>query len=213
MHPNDDLHHRGDPHSLAPIQLEPASVQEEAAQLKRGRGLRLALNMAVLVAVATVAGQWLNGVDTKNSYNHAAAQLDRSESTQAEGFMRCVLPDLQTSQLTSMVTLYGTIENLTEQLGKAYGDQVAACAPLLDDLETSVQNVRAPANMTRRLDEVSRAASAVKDSWKSYQAYLQQPNQPYDYVQAAPLIDRITVAWQGYRKTNSETKQALVQMH
>jgi len=212
VHPN-DTHHRGDPHSLAPIQLEPASVQEEAAQLKRGRGLRLALNLAVLVALATAAGQWLNGVDTRNSYNHAAAQLDRSETSQAQGFMRCVLPDLQASQLTSMVTLYGTIENLTEQLGKAYGDQVAACAPLLDDFENSVQEIRAPADMTRRLQEVSLAASAVKQSWQSYQQYLQQPNQPYDYVKAAPLIDRITVAWQTYHKTNDATKQALVQTH
>jgi len=212
VHPN-NLHHRDDPHSLAPIQLEPASVQEEVAQLKRGRGLRLALNLVALVAVATAAGQWLNGVDTRNSYNHAAAQLDRSETTQAEGFMRCVLPDLQASQLTSMVTLYGTIENLTEQLGKAYGDQVAACAPLLDDFENSVHNVRAPADMTRRLQEVSQAASAVKNSWQSYQAYLQQPNQPYDYIQAAPMIDRITVAWKAYHQTNGEAKQALVRTH
>lgn len=208
MHPS-DLHHRGDPHSLAPIQLEGPSVQEEAAQLKRGRGLRLALNLTALVAVATAGGQWLNGLDTRNSYTQAAAQLDRSETTQAEGFMRCVLPDLQPSQLTSTVTLYGSIENLTEQLGKAYGDQVAACAPLLDDFERSVHKVRAPADMTRHLQEVSRAASSVKQSWESYQRYLQTPNQPYDYVQAAPLIDHITVAWKSYHESNSKTKSAL----
>jgi hypothetical protein len=203
------MHHRGDPHSLAPILLEGPSVQEEAAQLKRGRGLRLALSLTALVAVATVAGQWLNGLDTRNSYTQAAAQLDRSETTQAEGFMRCVLPDLQPSQLTSMVTLYGTIENLTEQLGKAYGDQVAACAPLLDDFERSVHKVRAPADMTRHLQEVSLAASSVKETWQSYQRYLQTPNQPYDYVQAAPLIDRITHAWKSYHESNSKTKSAL----
>lgn len=210
MHPN-DIQHRGDPHSLAPIQLEGASVQEEAAQLKRGRGLKLALNMTALVALAAAAGQWLNSVDARNSYNHAAAALDRSETMQAEAFMRCVLPDLQPSQLTSTVTLYGTIENLTEHLGKAYGDQVAACAPLLDDFENTVHNIRAPSDMTRHLQSVSLAASAVKQSWQSYQEYLQTPNQPYDYVKAAPLIDRITLAWQTYHKANSDTKQALIQ--
>lgn len=204
-----DMPHRGDPHSLAPIQLEGPSVQEEAAQLKRGRGLRLALNLTALVAVATAGGQWLNGLDTRNAYANAASQLDRSETTQAEGFMRCVLPDLQPSQLTSTVTLYGTIENLTEHLGKAYGDQVAACAPLLEDFERSVHNVRAPADMTRHLQEVSLAASAVKQSWQSYQGYLQTPNQPYDYVKAAPLIDRITVAWKAYHDSNTRARQAL----
>ena len=212
MRPN-DMHHRDDPHSLAPIQLEGLSVQEEAAQLKRGRGLRLALNLTLLVAVASAAGQWLKSVDTKNSYNQAAAQLDRSETVQAESFMRCVLPDLQPSQLTSTVTLYGTIEYLTEQLGKAYGDQLAACAPLLDEFESTVHNIRAPADMTRRLQEVSLAASALKHSWQSYQDYLQTPNQPYDYVKAAPLIDRITVAWQTYQKANSKTRQALARIH
>jgi hypothetical protein len=211
VRPLDDMHDRGDPHSLAPIQLENASVQQEAAQLKRGRGLPLVLNLTVLVAVATAAGQWLNGVDTRNSYNHAAAQLDRSETMQAESFMRCVLPDLQPTQLTSTVTLYGTIENLTEQLGKAYGDQVAACAPMLEDFERTVHGVRAPADMTRHLQQISLAASGVKQSWQTYQQYLQTPNQPYDYVKAAPLIDRITVAWQTYHQANSEIKQALGQ--
>jgi hypothetical protein len=205
--------HRGDPHSLAPIQLEKASVQEEAAQLKRGRGLSLALNLTLLVAVTAIGGQWLSSLDTKNSYKNAAAQLDRGESTQAEAFMRCVLPDLHPSQLTSQVTLYGSIENLTEHLGKAYGDQVAACSPLLDDFEQTVHNVRAPADMTRHLQEVSLAASAVKHSWQTYQTYLQTPNQPYDYVQAAPLIDRITVAWKGYHEANGQTRLALARSY
>jgi hypothetical protein len=205
--------HRGDPHSLAPIQLEGPSVQQEAAQLKRGRGLTLALNMTLLVAGLTIGAKWLDGLDAKNQYTHAAAQLDRSETMQAEAFMRCVLPDLQPGQLTSTVTLYGTIENLTEQLGKAYGDQVAACAPLLDDFERTVHSVRAPADMTRHLQQVSSAATSVKQSWQGYQQYLQTPDQPYDYVKAAPLIDRITVAWHQYHDTNSATKAALSDVH
>jgi hypothetical protein len=110
-----------------------------------------------------------------------------------------------------MVTLYGTIENLTEQLGKAYGDQVAACAPLLEDFERSVHGVRAPADMTRHLQEVSLAASGLKQSWQTYQDYLQTPNQPYDYIKAAPLIDRITLSWQGYQQANAQARLALVQ--
>ena len=201
--------HRGDPHSLSPIQLEGQTVKEEAAQLKRGRGLMLAFNMTLLVAGLTIGAKWLDGLDAQNQYTHAAAQLDRSETMQAEAFMRCVLPDLQPAQLTSTVTLYGSIENLTEQLGKAYGDQVAACAPLVDDFERTVNDVRAPADMTRHLQQVSAAATSVKQSWQNYQSYLQSPDQPYDYVKAAPLIDHITVAWQQYHDTNSATKAAL----
>lgn len=205
-----DMPQRGDPHSLAPIQLEGSSVEEEVAELKRGRGLRLALNLTMLAAVAVVGAKWLANVDTRSAYNHAAAQLDRSESHKAEAFMRCVLPDLHASQLTSTVTMYGTIENVTEQLGKAYGDQIAACAPLLDEFEHAVHKVRAPPDMTRRLQQVSRAATSLKRSWQAYQNYLQTPDRPYDYVQAAPLIDHITVSWQRYHDVNRDTRQALV---
>lgn len=207
-----EMPQRGDPHSLAPIQLEGPSVEEEVAQLKRGRGLRLVLNLTVLAAVALLGAKWLEGLDRQSSYNHAAAQLDRGESRDAEAFMRCVLPDLHVAQLTSTVTLYGTIENVTEQLGKGYGDQIAACAPLLDDFEHAVHKVRAPANMTRRLQDVSLAATTLKHSWQEYQRYLQTPNEPYDYVQAAPLIDRITVSWQGYHSANRQAKQALLDL-
>lgn len=206
-----DMHHRGDPHSLAPILLEGPSVQEEVAQLKRGRGLRLALNLISLAAIAIGGAKWLSDLDTQSAYNQAAAQLDRSESQRAQAYMRCVLPDFQPSQLTSKVTLYGTIEYVSEHLGKAYGDQIAACAPLLDDFERAVHKVTAPSNMTRHLQQVSQSATDFKRSWLAYQDYLQKPNDPYDYVKAAPLIDQITINWQSYRDTNLDVRAALAQ--
>jgi hypothetical protein len=167
------------------------------------------MTLTLMVAAAIGGAKWLTNLDTRNEYIHAAARLDRSETQKAEAFMRCVLPDLQPSQLTSTVTLYGSVENITEQLGKGYGDQVAACAPLLDDFERSVRGVQAPSDMNAHLQKVNKSASAVVQSWRAYQNYLQTPNQPYDYVQAAPLIDRITVEWSSYKKVNRETKQAL----
>jgi len=201
---------REDPHSLAPISLEGTSVDDEVALIKRGRGQRLALTLAVLAAGLFGGQRLLRSMDEHAAYSGAAAQLEQVDSQQGEAYMRCALPNVQRSQLESATALHSAIEIATEHLDKGYGRVLAQCAPLLDELEANIHSLSAPPDMTRRLERLSGAVTDYKTSWATYQKYLQDRSQPYDYVKAAPLIERITIAWEGYQAAHRQAKEALV---
>jgi hypothetical protein len=201
---------REDPHSLAPISLETTSVDDEVAMIKKGRGQRLALTL-VVVAAGVLGGQrLLRSMDEHAAYATAAAQLEAVDSQQGDAYLRCALPNLQRSQIESASALHSAIEIATEHMDKSYGRVLAQCAPLLDQLESSVAQLTAPPDMTRRLQRLSSAVTDYKSSWTAYQSYLQDRNQHYDYVQAAPLIERITIAWEGYQAAHRQAKEALM---
>ena len=152
----------------------------------------------------------LRNMDEHAAYTQAAAQLEQIDSQQSEAYLRCALPNVQRSQLESATALHNAIEIATEHMDKGYGRVLAQCAPLLDELEASVHGLTAPPDMTRRLERLSSAMTDFKSSWLAYQSYLQDRSQPYDYVKAAPLIERITIAWERYQAAQKQAKEALV---
>ena len=201
---------REDPHSLAPISLEGTSVDDEVAMIKRGRGIRLVLTLAVVVAGAFGGQRLLRSMDEHTAYASAASQLENVDSQQSEAYLHCALPNLQRSQVESASALHSAIEIATEHMDKGYGRVLAQCAPLLDQLETSVTTLNAPPDMTRRLASLSSAVTDYKHGWNAYQSYLQDRSQPYDYLKAAPLIERITIAWERYQAAHRQAKEALM---
>jgi hypothetical protein len=204
-----DVQAREDPHSLAPIQLENVSVDKEIAQIRGGRGLRLTITMLCLAAAAVGGSQLLRSMDAHQAYAQAAAQLERVDADQSEAFLRCALPNLQRSQIDAPNSLHNAIEIATERMDKSYGKLLAQCTPLLQTFEEAINNIKAPPDMTRRLATLSNAAGGLDRAWANYRSYLQQPGQPYDYVQAAPLIEKITGAWQNYQTARTQAKDAL----
>lgn len=198
-----------EPDSLAPIQLERVSVEEEVAQMKTGKALRLALTLMVGVTGAFGVVRWMGRIDNSQAYAQAADRLEQIDSQQGEAFLRCVLPNLQNTQLSSATELHSAIEIVSERFDKRYAQQLASCAYLLDDLEDALGSVRAPADMTRKVETLRLSAQTFAQTWQHYRAYLQDPAQRYDFVQATPLIEKISVAWQGYQTQRAETKAAL----
>ncbi|MET0389849.1 MAG: hypothetical protein ABW321_28010 [Polyangiales bacterium] len=200
---------RQDPHSLAPIQLEGTSVEEDAAKIRGGRGLRMTLTVVSLGAAIVGGTQLLRAMDTQQAYAQAAAQLEHVDTQESEAHLRCALPNLQRSQLDTQAAMHNAIEIASERMDKGYGKLLAKCTPLLESFTASVDGIRAPANMTQKLRALSNSAGELNRSWSAYRDYLQRPGQPYDYVQAAPMIEKITTAWQGYRSADRQTREAL----
>jgi hypothetical protein len=198
-----------EPESLAPIQLERVSVEDEVAQMKTGKGLRLTLTL--LIGVAGVFGimRWMGTIDHSQAYAHAADRLEEIDAQQGEAYLRCALPNLQNSQISSSTALHSAIEVVSERYDKRYAQQLAGCAYLLNALESALSTVQAPPDMTRRVEGLRLSAQNFAQAWEHYRAYLKDPAQRYDYVQATPLIEKISVAWQGYQTQRAEATAAL----
>lgn len=198
---------RKDPHSLAPVQIEGASVEEEIARLRSGRGLRVMI--ALLTAAAAVAGiaQLLRMMDTRQSYAIAASALERSDTEQREALMRCALPSYQRSQVASANGLRGALESASERMQKNYGKQLAKCEPLIVGFKDAVAAVPAPEDVAAPVEAVSDAAGTLARAFRDYREYLR--SQPYALEQASPYIEKITTAWQKYQDARREAKQVL----
>jgi hypothetical protein len=200
---------RNDPNSLAPIQLERTSLEDDVASMKSGKGLRLAATLLVTAAAVVGGTQLLGAMDTHQAYAHAAEQLEVIDAQQSEAFLRCALPNLQRTQLSTPTALHTAIEIVSERMDKQYGRLLGQCEPLLQSFEQAVNQVKAPSDMTRRLQALSVAAGDLGRSWTDYRTYLQDPAQRYDYVQAAPRIEKITLAWSAYQTQRTQAKEAL----
>jgi hypothetical protein len=195
--------------SLAPIQLERTSVDEEVALMKRGKGLRLTVTLLVSLVAIAGGARLLSNMDTTRAYASGADRLDAIDAQQSEAFLRCALPNLQRAQVASASALFSAIEFATERFDKQYGKQLAQCAPLLGELQHALDGVRAPSDMTLRVQSVRVSAQELGQAWNAYRVYLQDPNKRYDYVQATPMIEKISEAWETYRGQLDSTKAAL----
>lgn len=200
---------REDPHSLAPVQIERTSIDEDIAQLKRGKGSRLVI--AALGTGLAVFGlvQWMQNIDGSRAYAAAAERLETINAQSGNALLRCVLPDLQRSQLGSRQALHTAFEVASERAQKHYGKQLKHCTALSDKLVQQLSELEVPANMYRGALGVQSAAGELAQSLEAYRGYLQDPTRPYDFVQATPMIERLSNALATYEERRQSFNRAL----
>jgi hypothetical protein len=200
---------REDPHSLAPIQIEGTSIDEDIAQLKRGRGARLIGTTLCMGLAAFGIMHWMDRIDGTQAYAAAAERVEAIHAQQGNAYLRCVLPNLQRSQLSSQQALHTAFEAASDRFQKQYAKQLAHCAPSLDGLQAQLANLRVPADVERSANALRAATVQLSEVTDSYRAYLQDPARPYDFVQATPQIEKIAWAWSSYDEDRRKLLAAL----
>jgi hypothetical protein len=196
---------REDPHSLSPLQLEAPNIDDDLAQLKRGKSARLYVTVALSGLAAFGVAKWMENIDGSQAYAAAAERVEAINAQQGTALLRCMLPELQRSQLEDQSALH----TASERSGKAYGRQLRQCAPLSEDLSLRIDALQVPADMAPRLTNLRSYASEVDEAIAVYRSYLEDPARAYDFVQATPLIERVAIAWTVYEDQRSRLNQAL----
>src|SRR3954465_10093948 len=91
---------REDPHSLSPIQLDSTpNIADDLAQLKRGKAARLFATALLSGIAAFGVAKWMEDIDGSQAYAAAAERIEEINANQGTALLRCMLPDLQRSQL------------------------------------------------------------------------------------------------------------------
>lgn len=193
------------PHSLMPIQIDNSSLDRELASIKRGEGGRvlLALIAAALVMVGSL--QWLKSSDGRRAYAAAAERLDDLRVEHSPAFQRCGLQDAQHPAQAPR----SSIERASEQQKKAYATQLARCSEALVIMERELSALHAPLRMQSRIDTLQDLASTLTRALGSYRSYLQDPNRSYDSATAAPMIDKLALAYFDFQDYYRNTVIAL----
>jgi hypothetical protein len=200
---------REDPHSLSPLQLESTPIDDDLAQLKRGKAARLLATALFSGLAAFGVAKWMENIDGSQAYAAAAERVEEINANQGTALLRCMLPDLQRSQLEDQTSLHTALEVASERSGKGYGKQLRQCVPLSEDLSLRVDALDVPTDMATRLMTLRSYASEVDQALEVYRKYLEDPERPYDFVQATPLIERVAIAWTVYEQQRSKLNQAL----
>lgn len=200
---------REDPHSLSPLQLEAPNIDEDLAQLKRGKSARLYATVALSGLAAFGVAKWMENIDGSQAYAAAAERVEAINAQQGTALLRCMLPELQRSQVADQSALHTALEVASERAGKAYGRQLRQCAPLSEDLSLRIDALQVPADMASRLTNLRSYANEVDEAIAVYRAYLEDPARAYDFVQATPLIERVAIAWTVYEDQRARLNQAL----
>jgi hypothetical protein len=202
---------REDPHSLSPVQLEstPDNINDDLARLKRGKTLRLIATAALSGVAAFGVAKWMENIDGSQAYAAAAERIEAINSQQGTALLKCMLPELQRSQLDDQTSLHTALEVASERSGKLYGRQLRQCAPLSQDLASRIDALQVPADMAPRMATLKSYANEVDQALAVYRKYLEDPDRPYDFVQATPLIERVAIAWTVYEDQRAKLNQAL----
>ena len=196
------------PPSLAPIQVERSSDEQDLAGMRGRRGPRIVIALVVLAAVGFGGAQLLRSMDAREGYARAAEQLESSDVEQREAFMRCALPNQQRAQLSAPMGLQRALEIATERMGKTYAKVLMKCTPLLENFQQSVAGIKSPPDTAQNVRAVSTAANNFAAAWLGLRDSLQSSaeNAP---AQVAPHIEAITKSWQGYQEERIKAKQVL----
>jgi hypothetical protein len=184
--------------SIAPVQVQRTSVEDEVAQMNRGKGRQITAVVAV-IALSGLAGTYLlRGMDAHQRYEDAIVNLDQLHKDHADAHLQCVLENTNRSLVSSADKLHQVITRYSERHGAGYARRLTECAPTLAGLVPALNKLQPPKEVDADLRSLRTAATDLQRVWDEYRAYLASGS-AYDEAQASPRIDQITSSWSGYQ--------------
>lgn len=196
--------------SLAPMQLDRLSIEEEVAFMNRGKGARL-LGVAMMVSALAVGGAWaMKRMDRGLAESEAGAAVAGLRQEHVESFLACAVPDAPVASFANSERLHSAIEHLTERYQKAYARTLESCEPKLAGLVPSLTLAPVASHVEPAVAELRAAAIALQDSAADLRGYLEDPRRSYDYVEVTAFIDRLARASAAYHQQDQALRAQLI---
>jgi hypothetical protein len=196
--------------SLAPMQLDRLTIEEEVAGMNRGKGAQL-LGVAMMVSALAVGGAWaMKRIDRDQAENGAAAMVAGLRVQHVEAFLVCILPEAPLSVFSSSERLHSAIETQTERYQKAYANTLASCEPKLQGLVPALAAAPVASSLGPTVNELTAAGQAIQDGAGDLKGYLGDARRPYDYVEVTAFIDRLARAAASYNAHDAALRELLM---
>lgn len=188
------------PDSLAPIQLERMSVEEQALVSGRGRSRGL-VPLVAFAGVALALGVMLyQRLEANESLGNAGSAVKQMKVQDFDVFARCVFPGMDGTRIKDDDHLRTTIERHSQRHGRHYGQMVKTCARPLYDLQVGLERLQVPQPLEGARAEMQQSAQRLVTATSNYAAYL-EAGDGYEFVTAQPKIEALALAWQDFQGT------------
>jgi hypothetical protein len=177
--------------SLAPVQLDRLTIDEEVATMNRGKGAQL-VSVAIMVSAFAVGGAWMMKVmDRNQAEGEAGAAVAGLREQHVDAYLRCAMPEAPASVFSNSERLHTAIEGIAERYQKAYARTLESCEPKLVGLLPSLMAAPVSGKLEPTVEGLKSAAVSVQDSAEDLRGYLADPRRAYDYVEVTAFIDRL----------------------
>jgi hypothetical protein len=195
--------------SLAPVQLDRLTIDEEVAFMNRGKGSQL-LALASIAGLLLVGGAAaMKGLERDQGYNQAGAAVSEIKDRHVDAYLSCALPGVPALNMASTERLHSAIENFAERFQKDYGLVLRRCEPQLEGLVSDLSQAPVPSDMRPALLELQKAGTTLYSSAASLRDYLEDPSKAYDYVAVTGHIDRLAKARTRYAERQTDFELSL----
>jgi hypothetical protein len=196
--------------SLAPVQLDRLSIEEEVAGMNRGKSARL-LGVAMMVSALAVGGAWaMKQMDRSQAESNAASVVASLRVQHVEAYLVCIAPEAPLSVFSSSERLHSVLENQAERYQKAYARTLESCEPKLEGLIPALTIAPVAKSLEPTVTDLKAAAMAVQDGANDLRGYLADSRRSYDYVEVTAFIDRLARASASYHKQDQALRAQLM---
>jgi hypothetical protein len=196
--------------SLAPMQLDRLTIEEEIAGMNRGKSTQL-LGVAMMVSALAVGGAWaMKRMDRDQAESNAAAAVASLRVQHVEAYLVCIAPEAPLSVFASSERLHSALEHLAERYQKAYARTLESCEPKLEGLIPALTVAPVAKSLEPRVSELKAAAMAIQDGGSDLRSYLADSRRQYDYVEVTAFIDRLARAAASYHEKDEALRAQLM---
>jgi hypothetical protein len=196
--------------SLAPMQLDRLTIEEEVAGMNRGKGAKL-LGVAIVASALVVGGAVaMKRIDRDQAEGQAGAAIAGLLEQHVEAYFSCAAPDTPPAALSNGERLHSAIEILAERYQKAYARTLESCEPKLAGLVPALTVTPVAKTLAPAVTDLRSAAVSLQDSASDLRAYLSDSRRPYDYAEVTAFIDRLAKASTAYHEQDQAFRAQLV---
>lgn len=203
------MEHQGRDDSLAPVAIERARLQAEAALFHRGRAWSLlrAGTLTGLTACAVLMA--VDAMEAAESRQRARTSLRTVHHGYFDAFLQCALPDTLPERVVDRESLLAAFERNANREGEGYGALLDECLGPLTKLSASLRSVPVPDDARGQRRLLTELARQILVDFRAYVVHLQSPGAA-DYVKSLALADRVAGDCLAYEAAHERLREEIL---
>ncbi len=190
--------------SLASIQVDRLSVEDEAASMNRLRVWQLRGAIVAAIVLLGAGAMWMKGVDRRGAYSELGTGIAALRAGPLSAFVQCAAPGAQPSQLAAAGQLPAALLAASEHTGKGYTRALLHCSPLLEQAGLQLAALNVPSAVA---PQAAALRAALSDLQATVESAVTVPS--YDSAKVVALTQKVAAGWQAYDEKQVALQTAL----
>lgn len=189
--------------SIAPVELDRITIEEEAAFMNRGRGKSIT-GIVAAVAAAVIAGVlMLRTMDTDRAYTETGAAVRALAAEHFDAYWQCSIPASVRVPVDSGEKLGVLLGRVADRLGRSYSATLQRCESRLEPLAAGLGALEVPKPLEADRAQLVTASEGLLTSVTALRERLASMEH-YDLANVAGEIDGVAKAWDGFSTARAD---------